>query len=150
MVRPGQASATIPAAMPMAPSRSITPQERCSRPARTASRRPAAGAHAAPGLAQHVGTPGVPEGAKPAWHLYVVTSPRADDLIQSLAGHSIQARGYYRTPLHRQPAMAPWGAGLDLPVTEELARTNLAIPMSPVLTAYDAAEVVGAIAEFET
>jgi dTDP-3-amino-3,4,6-trideoxy-alpha-D-glucose transaminase len=116
----------------------------------SAGRRAAAQAYADAGLAEHVGTPAVPEGSEPAWHLYVVTSPRADDLIQSLAEHGIQARGYYRTPVHRQPAMAGWGGGADLPVTEELARTNLALPMSPVLTAENATEVVRAIAGFET
>ena len=48
-------------------------------------------------------------------------------------------------PAHRQPAMAEWGAGVELPVTEELARTHLAIPMSPVLSDEQAAEVVAAV-----
>ena len=34
--------------------------------------------------------------------------------------------------------------GLDLPVTEELARTHLAIPMSPVLSPEQVAEVAQA------
>jgi dTDP-4-amino-4,6-dideoxygalactose transaminase len=113
-------------------------------------RRAAAEAYASSGLAEHVGLPGVPEGAEPAWHLYVVTSSRAERLIAGLAEHGIQARGYYRTPLHRQPAMARWGAGIELPVTEELARTNLALPMGPMLAPDDAAEVVRTIAGFET
>ena len=41
--------------------------------------------------------------------------------------------------------MAEWGAGVELPVTEELARTHLAIPMSPVLSDGQAAEVVAAV-----
>jgi dTDP-4-amino-4,6-dideoxygalactose transaminase len=41
--------------------------------------------------------------------------------------------------------MAEWGAGVELPATEELARTGLAIPMTPVLTAEQAAEVTGAL-----
>ena len=45
--------------------------------------------------------------------------------------------------------MAPYAAGLaaGLPVTDELARTNLALPMSPTLDADRAAEVVFALAE---
>jgi dTDP-4-amino-4,6-dideoxygalactose transaminase len=43
--------------------------------------------------------------------------------------------------------MAEWGAGLDLPGTGEAARTHLAIPMSPVLTAEQAAEVTAAVRE---
>jgi dTDP-4-amino-4,6-dideoxygalactose transaminase len=41
--------------------------------------------------------------------------------------------------------MAEWGAGVELPATEELARTHVAIPLSPVLTDGQAAEVVGAV-----
>jgi dTDP-4-amino-4,6-dideoxygalactose transaminase len=41
--------------------------------------------------------------------------------------------------------MAEWGAGAELPVTDELARTHLAIPMSPVLGDDQAAEVVAAV-----
>ena len=51
---------------------------------------------------------------------------------------------YYRTPVHRQPAMREWGAGVELPATEQAARTHLAIPMSPVLTREQVDEVVAA------
>ncbi len=53
---------------------------------------------------------------------------------------------YYRTPVHRQPAMREWGAGVELPATEQAARAHLAIPMSPVLTRAQADEVVAAVA----
>jgi dTDP-4-amino-4,6-dideoxygalactose transaminase len=46
--------------------------------------------------------------------------------------------------------MAPYvgqnGKALELPVTEELARTNLALPISPVFTHEQAEEVVAALA----
>jgi dTDP-4-amino-4,6-dideoxygalactose transaminase len=41
--------------------------------------------------------------------------------------------------------MAEWGAGVELPATEELARTHVAIPLSPVLSDEQAEEVVGAV-----
>ena len=73
---------------------------------------------------------------------------RADELEAALNAGGVGARGYYRTPLHRQPAMAPWApAGLDLPVTDELARTHLAIPMNPLLDRAAADEVVAAVRE---
>jgi dTDP-4-amino-4,6-dideoxygalactose transaminase len=40
--------------------------------------------------------------------------------------------------------MRELAAGVELPVTDELARTHLAIPMSPVLTPVQAAEVAAA------
>jgi dTDP-4-amino-4,6-dideoxygalactose transaminase len=111
-------------------------------------RRAGARCYADAGLAQHVTLPVVPPRAEPAWHLYVVTHLRADELIGALREAGIEARGYYRTPLNRQPAMAPYSSGgVSLPATEELARTNLALPMSPVLGAAQAEAVVAAIAQ---
>jgi dTDP-4-amino-4,6-dideoxygalactose transaminase len=109
-------------------------------------RRAAGDAYRQGGLGEYVGLPGVPAGAEAAWHLFVVTHPRADQLLSGLAAAGVGARGYYRTPLHRQPAMREFGAGAELPVTEELARTNLALPMGPALTREQVDEVVGAIA----
>jgi len=109
-------------------------------------RRSAEGAYAAAGLADHVMPPVVPAGATPAWHLYVVRHAAAGELIARLRESGIESRGYYRTPLHRQVAMARWGASATLPVTDELARSNLALPMSPVLDGDQAQQVVAAIA----
>jgi dTDP-4-amino-4,6-dideoxygalactose transaminase len=111
------------------------------------ARRAAARAYADAGLGEHVGVPAVPAGAEPAWHLYVVTHPRADELIARLAHRGVAARGYYRRPLHQQVAMAPYvRAGAPLETTEELARTNLALPIGPLLGAAQAREVVDAVA----
>ncbi len=110
-------------------------------------RRAGARAYVEAGLGDHVALPAVPEAASPAWHLFVVTHPQPDRLLSSLHEHRVQARAYYRTPLHRQPAMAPFvPAGLELPVTDDLARTNLALPISPVLDGEQAREVIAAIA----
>jgi len=105
-------------------------------------RRAAAGHYAAAGLGELVTLPVPASGAQPAWHLYVVQSGRADSIAERLAQQGIGARAYYRTPVHRQPAMLPFAAGVELPVTDELARTHLALPISPVLTAGQAATVV--------
>jgi dTDP-3-amino-3,4,6-trideoxy-alpha-D-glucose transaminase len=111
----------------------------------TAGRRRAAALYEDADLRELVTVPAVSPGVEPAWHLYVVRHPEADELIAALQRAGVQARAYYRTPVHRQRAMAPWGAGVELPVTDELARTNLAIPMSPVLTQEQATEVVAAV-----
>ncbi|MGN6189372.1 MAG: DegT/DnrJ/EryC1/StrS family aminotransferase [Conexibacter sp.] len=110
--------------------------------------RRAAGRHyAEAGLGELVALP-VPVAApacEPAWHLYVIRHEQADAIGAALADAGHGQKPYYRTPIHRQQAMAEWGADVDLPVTDELARTHLAIPMSPVLTAAQAAEVTGCI-----
>jgi dTDP-4-amino-4,6-dideoxygalactose transaminase len=109
-------------------------------------RRAAAAAYVSAGLADHVAVPAVPPGAEAAWHLFVVTTADPDRLREVLAEREIQSRGYYRTPIHRQPAMAAYANGIELPITEELARSNLALPMSPALAGEQAVEVVRAIA----
>jgi dTDP-4-amino-4,6-dideoxygalactose transaminase len=86
-------------------------------------------------------------GASHAYHLYVARHERADDLIASLAEQGVQARGYYRVPVHLQPAMARFGGdSLDLPATAEIAATNVALPMGPNLDDDAIARVVDACA----
>jgi dTDP-3-amino-3,4,6-trideoxy-alpha-D-glucose transaminase len=96
------------------------------------------------GLGELVRLPRPVAGASPAWHLYVVSHSDADRLQHALTAAGIGCQGYYRTPVHRQPAMRAWGSGVELPGTEEAARTHLAIPMSPVLTQAQADEVAAA------
>ncbi len=108
--------------------------------------RRAAGEHyAAAGVDELVTPQSVAGDCAPAWHLYVVRSDRVDELAAGLKEAGIGHKAYYRTPAHRQPAMAPFGAGVELPATDEAARTHLAIPMSPVLDGEQAAEVVAAV-----
>lgn len=115
-------------------------------------RRAAARAYAEAGIEQYLTPPVVPDGVEPAWHLYVATDERADELIAGLGERGIQARSYYRTPLHRQKAMSAYAPASPsaLPVTEELGRTNLALPMSPTLEAEQAAEIVAVLAELSS
>jgi dTDP-4-amino-4,6-dideoxygalactose transaminase len=82
---------------------------------------------------------------EPAWHLYVVRHDRADDLAATLKAAGIGHKAYYRVPTHLQPAMREYAPNGELPGTAEAARTHLAIPMSPVLSAEQAGEVVAAI-----
>jgi len=109
-------------------------------------RRAAAAHYADAGLGSLVTLPVPTAGAVPAWHLFVVRHTRAAHLGARLAAAGIGARAYYDVPLHRQPALAPWAPGdLSLPVTDELARTHLAIPMSPLLDRAAADEVTAAV-----
>jgi dTDP-4-amino-4,6-dideoxygalactose transaminase len=107
-------------------------------------RRAVADSYAAAGLGNHVTLPLVVEGARAAWHLYVVAHPQADALIAQLGEDGIEARAYYRTPTHRQPAMAAYPSA-ELAGTDEIARTNLALPMSPDLGREQIEEVVAAV-----
>lgn len=107
-------------------------------------RRAAARHYEQAGLGELVALPRPCGGCGPAWHLYVVRHGEPARLETALRAAGIGCKAYYRTPVHRQPAMRAWGEGVELPGTEEAARTHLAIPMSPVLSAGQVAEVVAA------
>ena len=107
-------------------------------------RRAAAAAYEEAGLGEIIELPQPADGSRPAWHLYVVRHPEPDALAAALEDAQVGHKAYYRVPAHRQPAMREYGDNLELPVTEELARTHLAIPMSPVLDREQVDEVVAA------
>jgi dTDP-4-amino-4,6-dideoxygalactose transaminase len=99
------------------------------------------------GLGELAALPRPAPGARPAWHLYVVRHPRADEAMAAMHAAGVETRSYYRTPIHRQPAMArfdPPGDGV-LAGTEEAARTHLALPMSAAIARAQVDEVVGAL-----
>ncbi len=97
------------------------------------------------GLGELVTLPRPSPGASPAWHLYVVGDPNVERLEAALDAAGIGHKAYYRTPVHRQPSMRAWSAGVELPATEHAASTHLAIPMSPVLTREQVDQVVAAV-----
>jgi dTDP-3-amino-3,4,6-trideoxy-alpha-D-glucose transaminase len=112
-----------------------------------AARRSVAEAYEREGLGEHVALPQPVDGAEHVYHLYAVRHPDADRLAERLGERGVAARGYYRVPLHRQPAMA---TDIDLPGTEEAARTHLALPMGTQLSEDQIREVVAACASGST
>ncbi|MFL5826848.1 MAG: DegT/DnrJ/EryC1/StrS family aminotransferase [Thermoleophilaceae bacterium] len=113
----------------------------------TESRRAAARAYEEEGLGEHVELPRPAPGCEHAYHLYVVRSERADELLAALTASGIGARAYYRRPVHLQPATERFGGpSLHLPGTAEAARTHLALPMGTQLSGEQVAEVVAACA----
>ena len=111
------------------------------------SRRRAAAAYERAGLGEYAALPTPVEGADPVHHLYVVRHEDAERLREALEARGIGARGYYRVPAHRQLATAHFAPpGLELPGTDEAARTHLALPMGTELSEQAVREVVGACA----
>ncbi|MBW3607983.1 MAG: DegT/DnrJ/EryC1/StrS family aminotransferase [Actinobacteria bacterium] len=108
-------------------------------------RRDAARHYDEAGLGELLSLPAAAKGCEPAWHLYVVRTDRPDELAAGLREREIGCKAYYRLPVHRQPAMLAIADGVQLPVTDDLARTHLALPMTPVLSAEQAREVTAAV-----
>lgn len=72
---------------------------------------------------------------------------RRDALRASLDRRGIATEIYYPTPLHLQPCFAPLGpAPGSLPVAELAARSSLALPIFPELSAGDRARVLDGLA----
>jgi dTDP-4-amino-4,6-dideoxygalactose transaminase len=94
--------------------------------------------------------PHVPEGIEPAWHLFVVWHSQRDALQRHLEGAGIGTLIHYPVPPHLAPAYSEMGlkAG-TFPITEQLARTVLSLPMGPHMTSEQVGAVVAAVRDFK-
>jgi dTDP-4-amino-4,6-dideoxygalactose transaminase len=81
------------------------------------------------------------------WHLFVVRSSRRDDLRQHLTARGVQTLIHYPIPPHRQRAYREM-ADRHYPVTEQIHRDVLSLPMGPTLSDEEARYVVEVINEF--
>ena len=78
------------------------------------------------------------------WHVYPVRVERRDAFQAYLTEKGIQTVIHYPIPPHRQPAYVEWH-DLKLPITEKIHETIISLPISPVMTDDEAAEVIGAV-----
>jgi dTDP-4-amino-4,6-dideoxygalactose transaminase len=93
--------------------------------------------------------PFAPNWTEPVWHLFVVRHPRRDDLQAHLNRQGIGTLIHYPVPPHLSEAYAErgWKSG-DLPITEELARTVLSIPMGPHLATASVDQIIQAFQSY--
>ncbi|HNS01432.1 MAG TPA: DegT/DnrJ/EryC1/StrS family aminotransferase [Anaerolineae bacterium] len=85
------------------------------------------------------------ERVTPAWHLYVVRSPRRDEVLASLKAQGIEAGIHYPLPLHLQPAYRALGLGPgSFPVAEAASQQVLSLPLFPELSEEQQERVAGA------
>ena len=69
-----------------------------------------------------------------AWHLYTVRVAERDALRAELERQGVATAVHYPRPIHLQPAMAPLGGKEgDLPISEQLSREVLSLPLYPEL-----------------
>jgi len=99
-------------------------------------------------------TDGITVPYEPAWskavyHLYIIRTPRRDELQKYLSEHNIETGLHYPVPLHLQNAYADMGykAG-DFPIAEKVSNEVLSLPMYPGLGAEQQNRVVEKIREF--
>ena len=110
------------------------------------NRRRAAAAHYREALADlPLKLPVEPAQTRHVYHLYVVETPRREQLRQGLNARGIATGLHYPIPLHRQQAYAHLGlAEGTLPNAERSAANLLSLPMHPALTPAHVDEVATA------
>jgi dTDP-4-amino-4,6-dideoxygalactose transaminase len=83
------------------------------------------------------------------YHLYVVRSPRRDELQRHLAERGVQTLVHYPLPIHLQAAYRDLGKEVgSFPAAERVAREVLSLPMFPELSDAQVERVVEAVEEF--
>ena len=96
----------------------------------------------------------IPENPKShVWHVFPVFCERRDELQKFLKDRGVETLIHYPIPPHKQEAFA--GAVMrselrhgKLPIAEELARTELSLPMGPAMTDEQVAYVIETINAF--
>ena len=87
--------------------------------------------------------PSVPSWAEPSWHIFAIRHPQRDRLQEHLTQAGIGTLIHYPIPPHLSGAYADsgWKAG-DFPISEELSRTQLSLPMGPHVSEEQAQVVI--------
>lgn len=81
------------------------------------------------------------------WHIFAVRTENRDEFQKYLDSKGIQTLIHYPTPPHKQGAYKEW-ENKSYPISEEIHRTILSLPISPVLTDEEVQKVVEVINEY--
>ncbi len=95
-----------------------------------------------------VETPFVPEGYHHVYHQYTIKLPQGMDRDAArarLVELGIGTEVYYPVPLYRQQFYLEMGYGQELPITEDITRRCLSIPVHPSLTQEEVERVADAV-----
>lgn len=82
------------------------------------------------------------------YHIFPILCSRRDQLQQHLRQLGIETMVHYPIPPHQQSCYQEW-RGLSLPITEQIHREELSLPISPVSTIQEMQEIVQQINRFQ-
>ena len=82
------------------------------------------------------------------YHIFPILCSRRDQLQQHLRQQGIETMVHYPIPPHQQSCYQEW-RGLSLPITEQIHREELSLPISPVSTIQEMQEIVQQINRFQ-
>jgi dTDP-4-amino-4,6-dideoxygalactose transaminase len=93
--------------------------------------------------------PPVPKWAEPVWHIFAVRHANRDEFQDSLAKAGVGTLIHYPIPPHLSGAYAAAGRKRgDFPIAEEIANSELSLPIGPHLEVADQERVIEAVREF--
>ena len=81
------------------------------------------------------------------WHIFAIRTENRDELQKYLEENGIQTNIHYPTPPHKQGAYEEW-ENQNYPISEEIHRTELSLPISPVMTDEEVKKVVEVVNEY--
>ncbi len=85
----------------------------------------------------------------PVWHIFAVRTEKRDELAEFLAGKGIGTNKHYPIPMHMQECYKDLGIKEgELPIAEEISRTELSLPMYYGMTDEEIQYVIDALNEF--
>jgi dTDP-4-amino-4,6-dideoxygalactose transaminase len=94
---------------------------------------------------EHIVLPEIPADDKEhVWHIFVVLTKDREKLQQYLKDNGIETLIHYPIPPHKQQAYKEWN-DLSFPITEQIHREVLSLPISPVLTEKEIDTVINVI-----
>ena len=75
------------------------------------------------------------------FHIFPVFSEKREELQKYLRGNGIETLIHYPIPPHKQKCYAEWNE-MSFPVTEQIHKTELSLPMSPGLKDEEVTEII--------
>ena len=90
-------------------------------------------------------------GYRHVYHLYVIESPKRNDLEKFLINEGIDAKNHYPIAIHQQEGY-PWGKDAEVkavPNCEKNAAQCISLPMFPELTDAEADATIAALLKWE-
>ena len=82
------------------------------------------------------------------WHLFVVRTKQRDNFQKYLLDNEIQTIIHYPIPPHKQECYKLWN-NLSYPITEEIHKSVLSLPISPVMSDDEMRKVVEVVNEYK-
>ncbi|EMQ2846253.1 DegT/DnrJ/EryC1/StrS family aminotransferase [Proteus mirabilis] len=83
------------------------------------------------------------------WHIFAIECEERDKLISYLSSKGIQTLIHYPTPPHKQQAYQNLNVRYPLPLTEQIHKNIISIPISPVLSLDSAKYIVSTLNKFQ-